>query len=97
MTDWWEAEKQARGWLKVATGTWLYDRTIPMPIAVWAIPSFDSSSRYDEEEKLDESRPIPETLDGYLYITVPGRDEFLTVAAAKASADAQPWGPVSWD
>jgi hypothetical protein len=93
----WETDRKARGWRKVATGTWFYDKTIPKPIAVWAKPASEASSRYDEDDKLDESRPIPETRDGFLYVTRPGRGEFLTLEEAKASADAQPWGPVAWD
>jgi hypothetical protein len=84
----------------VATGTWLYDRTIPRRIAVYAKPARFAASRYDEDDQLDESKPIPETLDGFLYFLVPGGDgdgEHLTIDAAKAAADAQPWGPVVWD
>jgi len=57
--------------------------------------SSQSSSRYDEDEHLDESRPIPESRDGFLYCSMPGKGEFLTVDQAKANADAQPWGPIT--
>jgi hypothetical protein len=97
MINWWETDRKARGWRKVVTGTWFYDGTVPNPIAVWAKPASESYSRYDEDDELDEHNPIPETRDGFLYCTVPGQGEFLTVEEAKASADAQPWGPVRWD
>jgi hypothetical protein len=89
-------EKQ--GWRKVATGSWLYDGVVPKPISVWSKPAHLSSSRFDEDDQLDDTKPIPETLDGLLYCCRPGgRGEFLTVEEAEAGADAQPWGPVKWD
>lgn len=97
MSDNWEEDRKARGWRKVATGSWYYDRTVPKPIAIWAKPASQSETRYDDDDQLEESRPIPETSDGFLYCSVPGKGEFLTVDEAKASADAQPWGPVKWD
>jgi len=96
MSDRWEEDRKARGWRKVATGIWLYGGTVPYSIDVWAKPASESYSRYDDDEQLDESRPIPETKDGFLYSTWPGQGEFLTVEDAKASADAQPGGPVKW-
>jgi hypothetical protein len=98
MSSSWEADREANGWRKVATGTWFYDRTVPKPITVWAKPASRSFSRYDDDDQLVESRPIPETKDGFLYSCQPGRgEEFLTIEEAKASADAEPWGPVAWD
>jgi hypothetical protein len=98
MADLWETQAVERGWRKIATGTWYYDKTVPRPIVVWAKPTFDAWDCYDEDEELDESRPIPETNDGFVYFTRPGaRETFLSVEEAKASADAQPWGPVKWD
>jgi len=92
MTDYWERNKV------VATGTWLYDRTVPTRISVYAKPARFASSRYDDDEQLDETRPVPETQDGYLYFVSPGRSgEHLTIAEAKEWADIQPWGPVKWD
>lgn len=38
MSNHWEEDRRARGWRKVATGTWLYDRTVPT-IAIWAKPA----------------------------------------------------------
>lgn len=96
----WEQEWLKRGYKKVATGTWFYDGTVPRPIAVWAKPASYAYGRFDEDDRLIESRPVPETKDGFLYIFVPGqsyRFEFLTIEEAKAAADAQPWGPVRWD
>jgi hypothetical protein len=86
------------GWRKVATGTWFYDKTIPMEIAVWAKPARLASSRFDEDDNLIEDKPIPKTKDGFLYCCWPGRfGEYMTVEEAKAAADAEPWGPVKWD
>jgi hypothetical protein len=89
----------------VATGTWLYDKIVPMRIEIYAKPPCFASCRYDEDEQLDESRPIPDTKDGSLYFCRPGgaddflhsTQEFLSIDEAKAWADAQPWGPVKWD
>ena len=82
----------------VSSGTWLYAGTIPERIAVYAKDARYAYSRYDEYEELDESRPIPDTKDGYLYYCWPGSSgEHLTVEEAKAWADAQPWGPIKWD
>jgi hypothetical protein len=93
-----DAMLEKRGWRRVATGTWLYDRTIPKPVSVWAKPAHLASSRFDEDDQLDESQPIPRTKDGFLYCCWPaGCGEHLTVDEAKAAADAMPWGPVTWD
>jgi hypothetical protein len=82
----------------VATGTWFYGRSVPERISVYAKPARFAGSRYDDDDQLDESRPIPETNDGFLYYCSLGRcGEHLTVEDAKAWADAQPWGPVTWD
>jgi hypothetical protein len=89
---------KARGHRKVATGTWLYDRTVPMGLVVWAKPAHLARSRFDEDDHLIETRPIPETKDGFLYFYWPGRSgEYMTVGEAKAAADAEPWGPIQWD
>lgn len=76
---WWEnaaslGRFEELGWRKVATGTWLYGRTVPMSVSIWA-SAYLTSSRFDEDNKLDQSK----------------------VDAAKAKADAKPWGPVKWD
>jgi hypothetical protein len=72
-----------------------------MGIEVWATPARLASSRFEEDDHgnfvVVESRPIPETKDGFLYFCVPGRGEYMTVEEAKAAADAEPWGPVKWD
>jgi hypothetical protein len=82
----------------VATGTWFYAGTAPVRISVHSKPAKFASSRYDEDDQLDESRPIPETKDGFLYRCHPvGGPDHLTVDEAKAWADRQPWGPVKWD
>jgi hypothetical protein len=86
------------GWRKVATGTWLYDRTVPMPASIWAKPAHLASSRFDEDDQLDESAPIPATKDGYLYCGWPySGGDHLTIEEAKAAASAAPWGPIAWD
>ena len=83
----------------VATGTWLYDGCAPRRIAIEAKPARFASSRYDwENDRWDESAPIPSTLDGFIYFCSLGKSgEHLSVEAAKAWADTQPWGPVKWD
>jgi hypothetical protein len=92
------AELEGRGWRKIVSGTWFYDRTVPMRMSVWAKPARLASSRFDEDDHLDESKPIPETKDGYLYCCWPGNcGEPLTIEDAKSAADTQPWGPVTWD
>jgi hypothetical protein len=82
----------------VAGGTWLYDGVVPQRVAIYATPARFASSRYDDDDQLDESRPIPTTRDGFLYYCWPWVSSgHLTVEEAKAWADAQPWGPVRWD
>jgi hypothetical protein len=81
----------------IATGTWLYDRAIPRQIKIIAKPAHFASSRYDEDDQLDESVPVPNTPDGLVYKCVPGGGEGATLEEAKAWADAQPWGPIKWD
>jgi hypothetical protein len=93
-----DAERERRGWRKVATGTWFYDSTVPVQISIWAKPAHLASSRFDEDDHLDESKPIPETKDGFLYCCRPGNcGEHLTLDEAKLAANAQPWGPVTWN
>ena len=89
---------EEKGWRKVASGTWFYDRVVPKPVSIWAKPARLASSRFDDDDQLDESTPIPATKDGYLYCCWPGNcGEHLTIEEAKAAASAQPWGPVAWD
>ncbi|WP_152428510.1 hypothetical protein [Methyloferula stellata] len=80
----------------VATGTWFYDHSVPKPIVIYAKPARYASSRYDDDDQLDESRPIPETPDGFVYFCWPGGHDQPTIEDAKAWANAQPWGPVIW-
>jgi hypothetical protein len=88
-----DAAMEAYGWQKVATGTWFYDKTVPMEIAIWAKPAHLASSRFDEDDKLIESRPIPETKDGFLYFCSPGRSsEYLTVARGKGGGGRKALG-----
>ena len=88
---------EQRGYRKVATGIWHYDRSVPMKIEVWAKPARFAYARFDEEDHLIESGPIPDTKDGFLYFSLPGSGEYLTIEEAKTAADAQPWGPIKWD
>ena len=81
----------------VATGTWFYDRTVPRKIEVRAKDARFSSTRYNDDERLDENRPIPTTPDGLVYFCVPGGCEGKTLDEAKKLVDGQPWGPVKWD
>lgn len=87
---------------KVAEGTWYYDGNLPRRIAVYKKEARLASSRFnrdtDEQPFIDESRPIPETRDGFIYYCLLGNSgEHLSLSEAKAWADAQPWGPVKWD
>jgi hypothetical protein len=81
----------------VATGTWFYGRTVPKRIAVHAKEARFASSRYDDDDHLDDTIPIPETIDGFLYYSPGVTGDYLTVEEAQAAADKQPWGPVKWD
>ena len=93
-----DAVMEERGRRKVATGIWLYDRTTPMELTVWAKPAHLASSRFDEDDHFIETSPIPETKDGFLYFYWPGGfREYMTIEEAKAAADAEPWGPIKWD
>lgn len=81
----------------VASGTWFYDKTVPKPISIYAVPARLSGSRYDDDDQLDESTPIPNTVDGFVYrCSLGGGGEHATVDEARAWADSQPWGPVTW-
>jgi hypothetical protein len=90
---------EKRDYRKVGSGTWFYDRTVPMKIELWAKPARFAFSRFDEDDQLIETRPVPETNDGFLYFLLPvqGSDEYLSIEEAKAAADAKPWGPIEWD
>lgn len=82
----------------VATGTWFYDRTVPRQIWIYAKPAHMAWSRFDDNDQLDESRPIPKTKDGFLYFCFPAKSgEYLTIDEVKEWANAQPWGPIIWD
>jgi len=82
----------------VAVGTYLYDKSIPRRVEIHARPAKYSAGRWIDEDQLDETAPIPETPDGYLYSCFPADSgEHPTLERAKAWADAQPWGPVKWD
>jgi hypothetical protein len=95
----------------VARGVWLYDGKIPKEIEVVSRPAKLAGSRFKEAEAednpppqdtpdgyfLDQNAPIPETPDGFVYYLSSGSGEFRTLDAAKRWADAQPWGPVTWE
>jgi hypothetical protein len=86
----------------VARGTWYYDGVIPYPVEIYALPARYSSSRLAEDGELtgeyDESIPIPETKDGFLYQCTPFfSGEHLSIEDVKNWAAAQPWAPVTWE
>jgi hypothetical protein len=82
----------------VATGTWFYDKTVPMRVAIHAKEARFAFSRYNDEGQLDETRTIPHDIDRYLYcLSLATGGEYLTIEEAKASVDRQPWGPAKWD
>ena len=80
----------------VGSGTWCYGGGVAKRIVVRAAPARLSRSRYDEDDRLDERTPIPVTPDGFVYHCDPG-PEGRTLEEAKALADAEPGGPVTWD
>ncbi len=87
---------------KVAEGTWYYDGNIPKRIAAYRKEARLASSRFDrntdQEPSIDESRPIPETKDGFLYYCLlTNSGEHQSLEELKAWANSQPWGPVKWD
>jgi hypothetical protein len=82
----------------VATGTWLYDGAEPRRLQITAKPVEFAASRYDDEEQLDPTTPVPETTDGFLYeVGTTTGGEFSSLDDAKAWANEQPWGPIVWD
>ena len=86
----------------VAVGTWYYDGLIPHRVEIHSFPARFSASRFAEDGEntgeYDESLPIPETLDGYLYECRPFfSGEHLSIEAVKAWIASQPWAPVTWD
>ncbi len=86
----------------VAIGTWYYDGTIPHRVEIHAFPARYSDTRYAEDGEItgeyDESMPVPETRDGYLYACSPFYSgKHLSIEDVKAWASAQPWAPVTWE
>jgi hypothetical protein len=72
--------------------------TVPKRIEIYKTPARFAWKRYEDHDLIDESRPGPETKDGFLYYCRLGDwSEHLSIDDAKAWADAQPWGPVTWD
>jgi hypothetical protein len=86
----------------VAVGTWLYDGSVPRKIELLARPAEFSKSRWFEDEQtgefvLNESAPVPQTDDGFVYyVGATSGGEFLRITDAIAWADQQAWGPVEW-
>ena len=66
----------------VATGIWLYDKTIPRKIELTSRPAKFSSTRFDEDDQLDEARPVPSTPDGNVYHIGTFSREFHTIEEA---------------
>lgn len=81
----------------VATGTWLYDGTVPTRMMIYKVPARLAPTRYNDDDELDESSPVPETPDGFIYVPSSGSDFGWTIDEAKRAADRSPWGPVNWD
>lgn len=88
----------------VASGFWLYDGSVRMPIAV-VKRNFDilhamyleemEHVRHDHGYELPPKPPAKPGPDGVFY-SVANSPDFETIEEAKAWADVQPWGPVSW-
>ncbi len=84
-------------WTVAVTGTMLYDGIVPRRIDIFARRAEFAASRYNDDEEVDHSAPIPQTPDGFVYyVDDTAGGEFLTIADAMAWADSQPWGPVKW-
>ena len=81
----------------VMSGTWFYDRTIAKRIEIRSRSARFAASRYDGDDRLDESTPVPVTPDGLVYFTEPFSCERATAEEVIAWTDVQPWGPVRWD
>lgn len=82
----------------VITGTWLYDGTKKMRVVITAKAVEFASARYDDDEQLVSTAPIPHTADGYLYeVGTTSGGEFSSLEEAMDWVNAQPWGPVTWD
>src|SRR5690242_12922963 len=93
-----------------ARGIWLYNRTVPHTIEIYAKPAKFARSRFREADEntlalatcdgfvLDENAPIPDTPDGFVYyVGATSGGEFHSIQEAKQWADSQPWGPVHWE
>jgi hypothetical protein len=80
----------------VATGIWIYGGSKPSEIEVFRTPAIYSSGRYDEDDQLIKTSPIPQTVGGFIYKTSCG-GEAHTLEEIMKWADAQPWGPVKWN
>jgi hypothetical protein len=86
-------------------GTWLYDGSVPMRIEIvaqnddvrhgWELDELEHVVEEHGGEPWDVGLPRPMGPDGVLYSA--GGPQFDTIEEAKAWADAQPWGPVTWD
>ena len=80
----------------VASGTWLYDGSIPRRTSVIA-RNYDVKWSMHEADGLREQGELPQQPgpEG-LYYYVSGSGPFATIAEAKQwTEDA--WGPVKWD
>lgn len=83
----------------VVSGTWFYSGSLPQRITIIARNYDMNYSMFAAEDALlDGEQPIPLGPDGRLYYvgytSSPGHP---TLEEAKAWADSQPWGPVTWD
>jgi hypothetical protein len=89
-----------------ATGTWLYDGSVPHRVEILACNYDRIHAGYLEEMEhvlqdhgyeMDlPGPPRPLGPDGVLY-HVWSSPDFDTIAEAKAWAETQPCGPITWD
>ena len=86
----------------VLSGVWLYDGVLSQRIDIIATPAELACSRYYDFEvagdEIDPTSPVPVTDDGFVYyVGHTAGGEFLSLSAAKAWAESQPWAPITWD
>jgi hypothetical protein len=84
----------------VTSGTWLYDGSIRRSIHIVARNyDLDWAVRYGDGHDTPAEGEVPMPLNdaGVIYYVEGTGPGFHTVEEAKAWADQQPWGPVTWD
>lgn len=74
-----------------ASGTWYYGGAVPKHLEIYAKPARFARNRYEDDDLIDENRPMPKTKDGFLYYCpLADWSEHLTIEDANKWADAQP-------